>query len=67
MLVDIRKKRTSKYFGVSFKKKPKKWETSIYFSGKYNYIGSYNYELEAAQAYNEFLQKNNINKKMNIL
>ena len=65
--IDISKKRTSKYFGVSFKKKPQKWETSVYFNGKHNYIGSYNSELEAAQAYNEFIQKHNINKKKNDL
>ena len=66
-LIDIDKKRTSKYFGVSFKKKPQKWEASVYFYGKHNYIGSYNSELEAAKAYNEFIQKNNINKKINDL
>lgn len=66
-LIDISKKRTSKYFGVSFKKKTQKWESSVYFNGKHNYIGSYNSELEAAKAYNEFVQKNNINKKVNDL
>jgi len=65
--IDINKKRTSKYFGVSFKKKPQKWESSVYFNGKHNYIGSYNSELEAAKAYNEFIEKNNINKKINDL
>lgn len=63
--IDITKKRTSQYSGVSFKKKPQKWETSIYFNGKHNYIGSYKSELEAAIAYNEFIIKNNINKKLN--
>lgn len=65
--IDISKKRTSKHLGVSFKKKSKKWESSVYFNGKHNYIGSYNSELEAAKAYNEFVQKNNINKKVNNL
>lgn len=63
--IDITKKRTSKYSGVSFKKKPQKWETSVYFNGNHNYIGSYKSELEAAIAYNEFISKNNINKKLN--
>lgn len=65
--VDISKKKSSKYDGVSFKKKPQKWESSIYFNGKYNYIGSYKSELEAAKSYNDFVLKNNINKKLNIL
>lgn len=65
--IDITKKRTSKFIGVSFKKKPQKWESSVYFNGKYNYIGSYKFELEAAKAYNEFVVKNNINKKLNKL
>lgn len=66
-LIDINKKKTSQYLGVSFKKKPQKWEASVYFNGKYNYIGSYNSEIEAAKAYSEFIQKNNINKKINVL
>ena len=66
-LIDISKKKTSQYSGVSFKKKTQKWEASVYFSGKHNYIGSYNSELEAAKAYNEFIQKNNINKNLNVL
>jgi hypothetical protein len=65
--IDITKKITSKYFGVSFKKKPQKWESSVYFNNKNNYIGSYKTELEAAEAYNKFIIKNNINKKINIL
>ncbi len=65
--IDITKKRTSTFHGVSFKQKPKKWETSVYFNGKHNYIGSYKSELEAANAYNEFIIKNNIDKKINIL
>lgn len=65
--IDINKKRTSQYSGVSFKKKTQKWEASVYFNGKHNYIGSYNSEIEAAKAYNEFIQKNNIDKKINVL
>lgn len=63
--IDISKKRTSRFFGVSFKKKPQKWETSLYNDKKHKYIGSYNSELEAAKAYNEYLIKNNINKPLN--
>lgn len=66
-LIDIDKKRTSKYFGVSFKKKSQKWESSVYFNGKHNYIGLYKTEIEAAEAYNNFIGQNNINKKINIL
>lgn len=44
-------KGTSKYKGVSRGKTRKKWKSSIQINGKKIYLGSYNTELEAHNAY----------------
>jgi hypothetical protein len=43
---------TSKYKSVYFNKAAKKWRASIMINGKSIHLGTFNTELEAAQAYN---------------
>jgi AP2 domain len=42
------------YKGVSYNKKQRKWVSIITFEGKKKYLGSFDTELEAFQAYNNF-------------
>ena len=51
------KKGTSKYTGVSWNKKNKKWIASIRINSKYNHLGSFTNEIEASQAYQNELKK----------
>ena len=51
--VHFRKNPSSKYKGVSFKKRTKKWEVQIHYDRKSKFIGSFNNEIEAAKAYDE--------------
>lgn len=50
-------KSTSKYTGVSWKVKNKKWEAKIKISGKSKYLGIYENELDAHKAYELALSK----------
>lgn len=50
-------KKISKYVGVSFDKKYKKWHSRIQHNGKRVLIGFYGSENEAAVAYNKFIDK----------
>jgi hypothetical protein len=45
------KKGFSKYIGVSFRKDTNKWQSRICINGKSNYLGVFNTELEASNAY----------------
>jgi len=45
------KKGTSKYTGVSWNKLNNKWISKIYLNGKQRYLGSFDSELEAYNAY----------------
>lgn len=45
---------TSKYKGVSWDKRDKKWSANIYNYGIKIFIGYFDDEYEAAQAYNQF-------------
>jgi hypothetical protein len=49
----LSQKGSSKYKGVSFSKKRKKWEVSIQLNNRRQYLGSFDYEKEAALAYNK--------------
>lgn len=44
---------TSKYKGVSWFKRDKKWKVNITVNKKHIYLGVYDSEVEAAKAYNE--------------
>lgn len=52
---------TSKYYGVSYDKRSKKW---MVITNKI-YLGRFLDEIEAAKAYDEYIIKNNINKPLN--
>ena len=49
----LSRKGSSKYKGVYFHKKRKKWEVQIQLNNKRQYLGSFDCEKEAAQAYND--------------
>lgn len=55
-------KSSSKYTGVSWCKRDKKWRAQIWISGKLKQLGSFNSEIEASNKYENML--NNINKKL---
>jgi hypothetical protein len=59
-----RKKKTSKYIGVS-KYKGNKWRASAKINGKSVHIGVRNTEEEAARLYDNYIIKNNIDKIIN--
>ena len=52
-----RKGYSSKYVGVRWVKKDKKWRAEIQIDGKYNYLGQFDCELRAAKAYNDKLKE----------
>ena len=52
-----RKNKTSKYTGVSWCKLNKKWKAQIYIKTKKKYLGLYNTELEASEAYKIYLNE----------
>jgi hypothetical protein len=51
--IHFRKNPSSKYKGVSFKKKEKKWTAQIRYDGKSKFIGTFDSEIEAAKAYDK--------------
>ena len=58
--VSSHKDSSSKYKGVYYNKRRLKWHTSIYNNGKKIHLGYYNSELEAAQAYKNYIYENNL-------
>lgn len=52
---------TSKYTGVCWHKRDKKWRTSITINGKVTSLGNFNEELDASEAYQTKLKE--INEK----
>lgn len=50
------KKGTSKYAGVYWHKKSKKWDSRIQINGKIKYLGAYKSEQKASQAYQNELK-----------
>ena len=68
-LLENKKKKTSKYTGVSLTAS-KKWTSSYTLNRKKTQIGTFNTELEACQAYNKTvieLNKNGCKYKVNII
>ena len=57
---------SSRYRGVSWHKKNKKWCVSIYADGKQKNIGSFVDEIAAARAYDAFVIAKKLNKSLNI-
>lgn len=50
-------KKTSKYVGVNWNKRIKKWSANIHINSKIKYLGSFINELDASNAYQEALNK----------
>jgi hypothetical protein len=50
-------KKSSKYIGVSFNKPLNKWLSQIRINNKYIYLGYYTNEIDAANAYQDALNK----------
>ena len=55
--IHFTKNPSSKYKGVSFRKRTKKWDAKIRYDGKNKHIGSFKDEIEAAKAYDEAAKK----------
>jgi len=51
---------SSRFIGVCFFKQTNKWMSSCRLNGKRKHIGMYKTEIEAAEAYNNFIRENNL-------
>ena len=58
-------KSTSKYTGVYWYKRSKKWIAFIYINGKSKYLGLFTNELQASNAYQIALKKSDLQKVLN--
>lgn len=67
--VNIKKKSldTSEYVGVSFYNATKKWHAEITVNYKKISLGVYDSEIDAAMAYNNYVTKYGLNRKLNII
>lgn len=59
----LNKQKTSIYCGVGKNRNGKRWLSKINFNGKAISIGTFDTEVEAAIAYNNFIAENNIKNK----
>ena len=55
--IHFRKRKTSKYTGVSWQKQRRKWIVLIYYNKKSKFIGLFKDEIQAAKAYDEAAKK----------
>lgn len=55
----------SKYIGVSYRGRDNKWRSYIRVDGKHIELKQSNTEIEAAKIYNDYVIKNNLNRKLN--
>ena len=63
--IDISKKFSSQFIGVTYRAKKDKWETSVWNEGRNKYVGTFDTEIKAAEAYNYFIVKYRLNKNLN--
>ena len=56
---------SSSYKGVNFHNRDKKWVAQIQVNLKKKHLGYFTNEIEAAQAYNDYIINNNLNRKLN--
>lgn len=61
-----KRKQTSKYKGVSIHH-TNKWRSYIVINKKQIWLGLFDTEIDAAKEYNDFIIKNNLNRKLNII
>ena len=65
-----KKEGTSSHFiGVYYNKSRKKWRANVRLNGEKKHIGHFETEIEAAEAYNDFVRENNLDdfNKINIV
>jgi len=58
--VTKRQNTKSKFVGVVWNKKDKKWQSQIQVNLQRKYLGQYSSEIEAAKAYNKYITDNNL-------
>lgn len=56
---------SSQFRGVSWHKARNKWQTQIKINGKRIHLGRFDSEEEAAQAYDEYIMDNNLDRELN--
>ena len=61
--INVRRKKLSKYIGITYHKRDKKWCTSIIINNKNKFLGYYKTELGAALARDKYIIDNNLNIK----
>lgn len=64
--IKLRERKGRKYYGVK-KRKNNKYQSVIAVNKQNIYLGIYEYEKDAALAYNNYILSNNLDKKLNIL
>lgn len=65
--INLRDHGLSDHKGVTWHKDRKKWMSQISVKGQHIYIGSYELEIDAAQAYNNYVIENNLDRSINYL